>query len=1637
MHKKFNSILAVSMSALLFIENACVGYAYAADEVSVFKLDCTTSSDGIDTSLELGGNLDICGFSAELIYDKTKYSISEESLDAAEVDDSALINDKPSKGKLMISFTGTSNITEPVKVFDLHIDCSGTPSKDDLTLKITDAYNEVYEDKDYKIVVNWNGETSEETPVTTAVPVPVTTTSPAPATTAPAPATTDEKEIKTTAVSPATSVSVPVTTAGSATEKASSDNNIFYVVTDNSDPDFTLLTFGVRGTVRFAGVDGTISLRIEDDSLVSKVKDSGGMMSNYDTSMKKIRFTYSNPKAKNTVKPEELFTYKLPKLTDKEIEAIKLNITEAYDDSSSDVVYSISYSSEGSGEVVTVPATTTKATTAVPVTTVTETTAAPVTTIVTNIPGDVNLDGTVDLSDTVALKQHLGNPEKYPLSEQAAKNADVYKDGVIDDKDADTIQEYLAKIVKELPVIPSAETTATTAATKAVETTTVAVTTTPSTIPGDVNMDGIVDLSDGVALKQHVGNPEKYPLSEQAAKNADVYQDGVLDDTDADTIQEYLAKIITKLPVIPSEVTTTATTTKAAETTTVAVTTTPSTIPGDVNMDGIVDLSDGVALKQHIGNPEKYPLSEQAAKNADVYQDGVLDDTDADTIQEYLAKIITKLPVIPSEVTTTAATTKAAETTTVAVTTTPSTIPGDVNMDGIVDLSDGVALKQHIGNSEKYPLSEQAAKNADVYQDGVLDDTDADTIQEYLAKIITKLPVIPSEVTTTAATTKTAETTTVAVTTTPSTIPGDVNMDGIVDLSDGVALRQHIGNPEKYPLSEQAAKNADVYQDGIIDVTDADTIQEYLAKIITKLPVIPSEVTTTAATTKAAETTTEPVTTTPSTIPGDVNMDGIVDITDAVILGLHLDGDKELSDQALKNADVYKDGTVDVNDKDTLQKYLAKLIPELPVEPEDIPETTATTSAAPETTTVPVSTEPSTKPGDVNMDGMVDISDSVLLNKYLNDPENNPLSEQAQENADVYKDGRLTASDSETIVKYISSIVKELPVDPEATAETAATSVTTTVPVTTVSTTASTVKPSDTTSTSTEKAATTEAKTTATTAATTTVVVTTTVTVTETKPTTSTTASTTTKPVTTTVTTSATAAPTTTTTTVPTTTVKASTTAVPTTKPVTSTSAVPTTIPTTSTTAVPTTVTTTASESTTSTSAAADTTTIQTTVTETETTTTTTIVTDICGDVNVDGTVEVADLILLKKHIADPENSPLTSQGAKNADTYKDGVLDSKDTDALLNYISKIIDELPVLPEKSTQPPVSVTTNAAATTTATETETETKTATTTPVISKLCGDINSDGSVDVGDAVALKKYIADPENTELTLQELKNADVYQDGVIDSKDSETLLAYLGHSIDTIPVIPEKPVTTTAADTTEPVTTTTAISKVPGDVNNDSTVDMSDLVTLMAYVSDPESAPLSEQALENADVYKDGVIDSKDTDTLVDFLADLITELPVEPKAPETTTAAPETTAATETTAEETTATESTTASETTSAAETTTETTTAVPETTTVTATEPVPVTTEPAQTPDYVLGDVNLDGIIDANDASKILEIYAKYSSGDTPAETEAQLRAAEVDNDRMITSSDASLILAYYASVSTGEDIKFEDYLAANGIVR
>ena len=77
------------------------------------------------------------------------------------------------------------------------------------------------------------------------------------------------------------------------------------------------------------------------------------------------------------------------------------------------------------------------------------------------------------------------------------------------------------------------------------------------------------------------------------------------------------------------------------------------------------------------------------------------------------------------------------------------------------------------------------------------------------------------------------------------------------------------------------------------------------------------------------------------------------------------------------------------------------------------------------------------------------------------------------------------------------------------------------------------------------------------------------------------------------------------------------------------------------------------------------------------------------------------------------------------------------------------------------------------------------------------------------------------------------------------------------------------------------------------------------------------------------------------------------------------------------------------------------------------------------------LGDVNQDGMTDASDASQILGIYAVYSTGGTPTETEEQLLSADVNGDSMIDASDASTVLAYYAYLSTGGTVDIETFMS------
>ena len=100
----------------------------------------------------------------------------------------------------------------------------------------------------------------------------------------------------------------------------------------------------------------------------------------------------------------------------------------------------------------------------------------------------------------------------------------------------------------------------------------------------------------------------------------------------------------------------------------------------------------------------------------------------------------------------------------------------------------------------------------------------------------------------------------------------------------------------------------------------------------------PSKTTTTKVTTTtkpSKATTTKVTTTTTTTISsyGDVNLDGKVDIVDAIFLNKYLATLIQFSDAQVANADCYQDGVLNDQDTPALMQFIILLIDDLPVQP--------------------------------------------------------------------------------------------------------------------------------------------------------------------------------------------------------------------------------------------------------------------------------------------------------------------------------------------------------------------------------------------------------------------------------------------------------------------------------------------------------------------------------------------------------------------------------------------------------------------------------------------------------------------------------------------------------------------------------
>ncbi len=73
---------------------------------------------------------------------------------------------------------------------------------------------------------------------------------------------------------------------------------------------------------------------------------------------------------------------------------------------------------------------------------------------VKGVAGDANCDGKVSIADSTAILQHLGNQDKYGLSAEGLKNADVDGNDGVSTNDALVIQMVDSKLltVEQLPL---------------------------------------------------------------------------------------------------------------------------------------------------------------------------------------------------------------------------------------------------------------------------------------------------------------------------------------------------------------------------------------------------------------------------------------------------------------------------------------------------------------------------------------------------------------------------------------------------------------------------------------------------------------------------------------------------------------------------------------------------------------------------------------------------------------------------------------------------------------------------------------------------------------------------------------------------------------------------------------------------------------------------------------------------------------------------------------------------------------------------------------------------------------------------------------------------------------------------------
>ena len=169
---------------------------------------------------------------------------------------------------------------------------------------------------------------------------------------------------------------------------------------------------------------------------------------------------------------------------------------------------------------------------------------------------------------------------------------------------------------------------------------------------------------------------------------------------------------------------------------------------------------------------------------------------------------------------------------------------------------------------------------------------------------------------------------------------GSINTHGFMQVKESSALYSILGAKfqqiDTPPVVTTATTKAT--EETTTTAVTSETTRESASETTASAATSDSTASKTTEKTTAApeETTTAPVTTVsvdPSALYGDVNLDGDVDLADAVLLNKAISGAVELGTKQRINAECYADGVVTVDDSMTLLQFLVHLRNSLPVQP--------------------------------------------------------------------------------------------------------------------------------------------------------------------------------------------------------------------------------------------------------------------------------------------------------------------------------------------------------------------------------------------------------------------------------------------------------------------------------------------------------------------------------------------------------------------------------------------------------------------------------------------------------------------------------------------------------------------------------